>query len=247
MELVTFMASTIAESLGLFIFFVGGLYTALSPCLFPLLPLSALRLFQKDVRRKEALSLTFSLLSGIIIAFGAFVITVTIFFQQVSLWLLQYYGYLSAAFGVLLIIIGLVMIMPRTHEWFSRIPTPFSQQLGKEAYNYLDLFFLGLLFSFIAIPCAGPIYLSLSVIIALSRDLMYSMLGLSLFAVGLAIPYIMLTLASTESRLQVGAKITPHVRKIEIGSAILIIIFGLLFILPAFGLPALLTINPFAF
>ncbi len=239
--------SSLFGSLGLLIFFVGGLYTALSPCLFPLLPLSALKLFQSDVGRKEALNLTLSLISGIVIAFGTFIIMASIFFQQVGLLLLQYYGYLSALFGLLLIAIGVVMIVPRFHAWVSRIPMPFSKQLEKETYQALDLFFLGLLFSFIAIPCAGPIYLSLTVIIALTRDIVFSILGLVLFSIGLAIPYVLLTLVSTESRYQLGLRITRHVRKIEIGSAILIIIFGVLFLFPLFGLPAILTTNPLSF
>ncbi len=244
--LVKVMASLL-ESLGLLIFFIGGLYTALSPCLFPLLPLSALKLFQKDVKRKEALTLALALISGIILAFGIFIILVTMFFQQLGLWLLQYYGYLSAFFGVLLILIGLVMIIPRLHVWISRFTTPFNTYLEKETQGALDLFILGLLFSFIAIPCAGPIYLSLTIIIALSRDVIFSILGLTLFSIGLAIPYILLTFASTESRYQLGTKLIRHARKIEIGSAILIIIFGILFILPLFGFPAFLTTNPFSF
>ncbi|MHA2073299.1 MAG: hypothetical protein ACW97X_01625 [Candidatus Hodarchaeales archaeon] len=66
--------------------------------------------------------------------------------------------------------------------------------------------------------------------------------GIGLFAIGLFIPYLLLVLVTTEARTRLTSLFTENFRIIEIVIGVVILIFGFLFIWPAFGGPILFSI-----
>ncbi len=237
------MVSLSYSTLGLLVFPLGGIYTALSPCLFPILPISVLRLLQKDIKRSETLAMTASLIAGIMTSFTIFMFLTTFIFDQLGLWIIRNYLYLAAIFGIILIVLGVMLVVPYFQQFYGRLPMLFSSQLTKESYNILDLYFLGLVFTFIALPCAGPVFISLGAIVARERNFLFTLFGLIGFAIGLSIPYLILALLSTESRQRLSYALARHFRKVEVAMGILIIIIGILFIIPLFGGPIVWTID----
>ena len=129
----------ISSTIGLPLFFFVGLYVALSPCLFPIMPITILNILKKQEQqdnldhnstetknyRFKAYNWIFMLWSGILFSFGIFAL-IGVF---IGTTLIQNYLLLNLIFGIVLIIMGYIMISPKQEElFFSRIPIPTNVQ-----------------------------------------------------------------------------------------------------------------------
>ncbi|MFX1507964.1 MAG: cytochrome c biogenesis protein CcdA, partial [Promethearchaeota archaeon] len=142
--------------------------------------------------------------------------------------------------GLLLVVMGIFLIFPILAErTFSRIPIPqrVTDSFQREEYRHLDLFLIGFGYTFVALPCAFPVFLILLSIIPLIGNPLLLFIGMGLFALGLLIPYFILVLVTAEARVRAASLLAEKFRIVEIITGILVIIFGLLFIWPAFGGP----------
>ena len=74
-------------------------------------------------------------------------------------------------------------------------------------------------------------------------NILYMLIGMGVFGVGLFIPYLILMFLTAETRTRVASQLAENFRKIEIVMGFLIIIFGLLFLLV--GLSILLIFPTF--
>jgi cytochrome c-type biogenesis protein len=187
--------------------FLAGVLTVLSPCVLPLLPIvlgaaaSQHRLGPLALAGGLALSFT---------AIGLFVATIgfaagldTGFFRTVS--------------AVLLIGVGLVLLVPRLQEQFALAAAPVSNWAGGYADNFTPgglggQFGLGLLLGAVWSPCVGPTLGAASVLAAKGENLPHVALTMLAFAVGAALPLLLLGILSREalmrwrSRLMEGGK-----------------------------------------
>ncbi len=250
---------TTSSSLMLFVlFFLIGLYVVLSPCLFPLMPLTIFNLMGKRINevssgkkedpagkrsppksptfRKKAIGWTFLLTGGIFLAFAMF----SLIGLFISTTLVSFRYELGFFFGVILIILGILMLVPmleeRTLARF-RIPSRVSEFMEKGEYTALDLFFLGFLYSIIALPCAGPAILSVIPLVAVFANPFFTLVALIFFGTGTFIPYLLLVLVTTEGQMRIIRFFQRNFRGIQIISGFLIIMMGVLFVLPLIGGP----------
>jgi cytochrome c-type biogenesis protein len=246
----------IDESIGLPLFFLAGLYIALSPCLFPIMPLTIFRVMNKDIvekngeviypARKMALKWVIILCSGVIITFLIAALIFLYIWSYFGLFLIQLYRPLTYTLGIILIVMGLFLIFPWLSEkTFARIPIPQNiiKLMQREDYRDLDLFIIGFGYSFIALPCAFPVFLVLLSMIPSINNIVYTTFGMGLFAVGLFLPYLILVLVTAEARTRAASFLAEKFRAIEIALGFLVVIFGLLFLWPAFGGPTLFALG----
>ncbi len=242
------------------LFFIIGLYVALSPCLFPIMPLTIFNLMSKQsdkqfnskdhstsdassesslgtvISRRKVLGWTLLLCSGILLAFALFAL-VGLF---VGTTLVQFRHELGFVLGLILLILGTFMLVPKLEErTFARIPIPqrISGFLEKDEYSSLDLFFLGFLYSMIALPCAGPAILSTIPLVAIHANPFLTLGVLILFGIGLFIPYLVLVFVTAEGQARAIKFFQSKTRLIQLIGGILIIVMGILFILPLLGGP----------
>ncbi|WP_455140835.1 cytochrome c biogenesis protein CcdA [Candidatus Hodarchaeum mangrovi] len=231
-------------SLGLFNFFFSGLYVALSPCLFPIMPLTVFRIMDKKIfdelgeehlpSRKMALQWVLLITSGIVTTFAVSIIFLSLFQFTFSLFLINNYAYFSFFLGLILFILALFVLFPQLSEkTFAHIPIPqgINQFFNREEYKALDLFLLGLGYSFIAFPCAAPVFIGLF-FVGVSIDFFSILVGMVLFAVGVAIPYLVLVMVTSEARNRVAQFLAEKFRIIEIIVGGLMIIVSLMLISP---------------
>lgn len=217
------------DQIGLLIFFLGGLATAISPCLFPILPISLIRMFGAN-SRKKALVITSVLVLGEILAFLVLFFTISL----LSEFLRQNFLNLNAFMGVLLVIIGVFLIVPKLRELSAKLPSP-QLSLGKtDSLRYLDAFILGFGYCLIAAPCAGTIFASLTLLILAGENLFFEIFWFPVFALGLALPYYVLALSASEFRIQIAQWIVARNNAINIVMGILLVVFGIGMILPRF-------------
>jgi cytochrome c biogenesis protein CcdA len=243
----------IDESLGLPLFFIVGLYIALSPCLFPIMPLTIFRVLDKTTSgqagttpshaRRQSLQWVTLLTSGIVVAFAGASIIYLYIWQQFGLFLIQMYGPLTYLLGILLIIMGVLFLSPRLGKiTFGRIPIPqrATDIMQKETYRNLDLFVLGLGYSLIALPCAFPAFIVLLILITTASNVVFTAVGMSLFSVGVFLPYLLLVFVPI---LQFTSFIRRHYRIFEGVVGILVILMGFLFLWPLIGGPTLFALG----
>ncbi|MFX0087226.1 MAG: cytochrome c biogenesis CcdA family protein [Candidatus Hodarchaeota archaeon] len=245
----------IDESIGLPIYFLSGLYVALSPCLFPIMPLTVFRIMSKSIiteegekkyfTRKLAIQWVILLTSGILVTFIVAILIMSYIWDFFGVFLINQYIELTFILGILLIIMGVFLLIPLLSEkTFAKIPIPqsVSNIFQKEEIRHLDLFLIGFGYSFIALPCAAPAFISLLGISSLYGNSLSLIIGIGLFAIGLSIPYFLLVLVTAEARTRLTSFFTENFRIIEIIFGIIIILFGFLFIWPSFGGPILFSL-----
>ncbi len=242
-----FYGIEIDNSIGLPLFFFAGLYIALSPCLFPVMPLTVFRIMNKSVMdengqetvatRSMVLKWVTALTSGVLLSFLAAMIIGAYIWSYLGLFLIQLYQPLTLILGIVLVLMGFFLLFPVLSEkTFARIPIPqgISNVFDREEFNYIDLFIIGLGYSFVALPCAFPVFTILLSLIPTIGGSFPFLVGLMLFSFGLFLPYLALVFVTAEARTIAAQKFAERFRVIEIITAILVIIFGLLFILPTF-------------
>ena len=197
----------ISDSLGLPLFFLAGLYVALSPCLFPIMPMTIFRIMSKDTvdskgnvaypSRKESLRWVSILVSGIMITFITVVLIIMYIWQEFGVQLNYLRSPLSYLLGVILILMGVFILFPKLSEKsFAKIPIPqrISDMMARDEYREMDLFIIGLGYSVIALPCIFAVFLALITIIVSIANPLFTIAGLVLFSIGLYIPYLILVL-----------------------------------------------------
>jgi len=238
---------TISSAIGLPLFFLIGLFVALSPCLFPIMPLTLLHVLNKSaehdandetdqssnkhIQRRLAIGWVTALWSGILFSFIIFALIGVV----IGAFLIQYYVTLNFLFGLILLGLGIIILYPQLENYtFARIPVPNRAQrlMDKEEFSNVDLFALGSGYSFIALPCAGPVFLVMLPLIIGTANPFFTLAAILLFGIGLYLPYLGLVLVTTEARIRFISIIRERYIIVKNLTALFIVFIGFLLIRP---------------
>jgi thioredoxin:protein disulfide reductase len=188
------LANTL-ESSGIFfsllIVFLGGLALNLTPCVYPLIPItigyfggqsegSTGRLFYLGVLYVLGMALTYSVVGVITSLSGAVFGT-----------LLQNPFVIIAIAGIF---VALALSMFGLYEF--KMPDSWVMKAGGARSGGAGAFFMGLTMGIVAAPCIGPFVLGLVTYVAAKGDPLYGFLMFFFLAVGLGTPYLFLALFS---------------------------------------------------
>lgn len=177
--------------LSLLIVFLGGLALNLTPCVYPLIPITigyfggqtegrTSKLFMLGLFYVLGLALTYSTV-GVITAlsgamFGALL-------QQPIVVLF-----------ICLIFVALALSMFGVYEF--KLPDSWAAKAGGAKSGIVGAFFMGLTMGIVAAPCIGPFVLSLVTVVAAKGDPVYGFVMFFTLALGLGLPYLFLALFS---------------------------------------------------
>lgn len=176
--------------------FAAGVFSTLSPCVLPILPVIL------AAAVSESRFGPFALASGLALSF--LVIGMTLAVAGSAIGLDQ--AVLRAFAGVLLILIGATLSLPVLSEKFAAAAAPIGgwadEKLGGfETSGLRGQFALGLLLGAVWSPCVGPTLGAASVLAAQGKDLGAVALTMGLFGVGAALPSLLLGSLSREAML----------------------------------------------
>jgi cytochrome c-type biogenesis protein len=179
--------------LGLFVAFVAGLLSFLSPCVLPLVPsyvgfLTGMTLPEVGQRRRIALLHAVLFVAGFSLVFvllGASATALGRALNQYQLWIQRVGGVLIIAFG--LVCLGLVKADFLMRE--RRL------QLEEKPIGYLGSLLVGMAFAAGWTPCIGPVLGAILGLAATSSDLAKGTLLLVAYSAGLAVPFLLAALA----------------------------------------------------
>ncbi len=177
--------------IGLLFVFLGGLALNLTPCVYPLIPItvgyfggqsegSTTKLFFMGVLFILGLSVTYSAIGVITSLTGAV------------------FGALLQSPIVILIIVGIMLglslSMFGVYEF--KLPDSLVNRAGGAKAGLYGAFFMGLTMGIVAAPCIGPFVLGLVTYVATKQDPLFGFLLFFVLAVGLGTPYLFLAIFS---------------------------------------------------
>jgi thiol:disulfide interchange protein DsbD len=171
--------------------FLGGLALNLTPCIYPLIPIT-ISYFGGQAEGKKGgvvlhsfvyvlgMAMTYSIL-GVVAAFTGSLFGAALTYPPVLI-----------AIALVMIILSLSMF--DVYEF--RMPAFLNKAAGTSKKGYFGTFFMGLTVGIIAAPCIGPFVLGLLTYVGNTRNVL---LGFSLFfvlAMGLGVPFLLLGIFS---------------------------------------------------
>ena len=167
--------------------FAGGLVSFFSPCTLPLVPgyLSVVTggALTEASNRLKAFWLSLCFVMGFSLVFVALGASASVLGQ----WLMAYREEANLVAGVLIVLMGLFML-----GWWSMPALQRDWRIGQslEGGRPTAAFLLGIAFAIGWTPCIGPILGSILALAAIEENVSKSILLLSFYSLGLAIPFI---------------------------------------------------------
>ncbi len=177
--------------LSLILVFLGGLALNLTPCVYPLIPItvgyfggqsegSTKKLFTLGVLYVLGMAFTYSVI-GVITALSGAVFGALL---QNTLVIL----------AIVAVLIALSLSMFGFYEF--KLPDSWVAKAGGAKGGYFGALFMGLTMGIVAAPCIGPFVLGLVTYVGAKGDPFYGFLMFFTLAVGLGLPYLFLALFS---------------------------------------------------
>jgi thiol:disulfide interchange protein DsbD len=177
--------------IGLLLVFLGGLALNLTPCVYPLIPITigyfggqsegkTSRLFLMGVLFVLGMSVTYSIVGVVTSLTGAV------------------FGALLQNPIVILIIVAIFLVLSLSmfgvYEF--KLPDKLVAKAGGAKGGLFGAFFMGLTMGIVAAPCIGPFVLGLVTYVATKGDALYGFLMFFVLALGLGLPYLFLAVFS---------------------------------------------------
>jgi cytochrome c-type biogenesis protein len=215
--------------------FAAGLLSFLSPCVLPLIPsyigfLTGMTVEEAERRRWMALLHGLWFVAGFSLVFillGAAASAVGNLLRDYQVWLGRIGGVLLMLFGVYLL--GVLKPAFLMREW--------RMQLARKPIGYFGSGVVGFTFGAAWTPCIGPILGGILTLAATQAGLGRGMLLLAIYALGLAVPFL-LTAVALDRFLVWFQRFRPYIVWVDRIAGTLLIVLGILLVTDSFTLLA---------
>ncbi len=215
--------------MNLFIAFGAGLASFLSPCVLPLIPsylsyitgLSVEELSRDASARKSLRQVSLHAIL-FIVGFSAVFMILGASASALGKLFLQYQTGVRRAGGVLILFLGAYLAGFLKVGFLSREK---KLSLPNHPTGWFGSFFVGAIFAFGWTPCVGPILGSILVLAGASQSLREGLLYLSVYSLGLGLPFFLSALAMN-GFLSSFQRIKRYLHGIEVTSGLLLMAIG---------------------
>jgi len=215
--------------------FAGGLFSFLSPCVLPLIPsyvgfLTGLSVDELQVRRGTALAHALWFVAGfslIFIALGATASAIGVVLMHSQVWIGRIGGVIVIGFGLYLLGILRPAFLMRERKL----------ELARKPSGYLGSAVVGITFGAAWTPCIGPILGAILTLAATQTTVGQGTALLAVYALGLAIPFLITALA-LDRFLVWFQRFRPYIVWVDRIAGALLILLGILLITDRFTLLA---------
>ncbi len=177
--------------ISLLLVFLGGLALNLTPCVYPLIPItigyfggqsegSTGRLFLMGLFFVLGMALTYSVI-GVVTSFSG----------------AMFGALLQNTFVILFIVLlFLILSLSMFGVYEFKLPDSLVAKAGGAKTGFYGAFFMGLTMGIVAAPCIGPFVLGLVTLVAAKGDPLYGFIMFFVLALGLGTPYLVLAMFS---------------------------------------------------
>jgi thiol:disulfide interchange protein DsbD len=180
----TFASSGLPLTLG--ILFLGGLALNLTPCVFPLIPITlGFFAMQSDGRRSRRFALSSMYVLGIVITYSALGVLAALGGKMFGAWL---------QLPAVLIGFALLMLVLATSMFgaFEIQPPRWIANRSQGRAGLTGALAMGLVIGIVAAPCVGPVVISLITLVASLGDPVIGGVMFAALAFGLGFPYLVM-------------------------------------------------------
>ncbi|HEX9500347.1 MAG TPA: cytochrome c biogenesis protein CcdA, partial [Thermoanaerobaculia bacterium] len=170
--------------LTLLILFLGGLALNLTPCVFPMIPITiGFFAMQSDGRRSRRLALSASYVGGLVIMYSALGVAAALSGKLFGSWLQ------NPAVLIGLALLMLVLASSMFGAWEFRVPQFIANRSGGRA-GLAGAAVMGLFVGIVAAPCVGPVVVALFTLVAGIGKPLIGFVMFAALALGLGSPYL---------------------------------------------------------
>lgn len=170
--------------LTLLILFVGGLALNLTPCVFPMIPITmGFFAMQSDGRRSRRFALSISYVIGLVITYSVLGVFAALSGRMFGSWLQS--PAVLIGFAVLMLILASSMF----GVWEFRVPQFITNRSAGRA-GVAGALTMGLFVGIVAAPCVGPVVVALFTLVAAIAKPTIGMAMFATLAFGLGFPYL---------------------------------------------------------
>lgn len=188
------ISSTLERSgllVGLLFVFIGGLALNLTPCVYPLIPITIGYFGGQSEGRTSRLTLM-----GLLFMLGM-AVTYSVVGVVTSLTGAVFGSLLQNPIVILIIVaIFIVLSLSMFGVYEFKLPDSWVAKAGGAKGGYYGAFFMGLTMGIVAAPCIGPFVLGLVTYVAAKGDPLFGFLMFFVLALGLGLPYLFLAIFS---------------------------------------------------
>lgn len=182
---------SIAQSSWWYIFiwgFIGGLVALLTPCVWPMIPLTVSFFLKKNTSRAKSVRDALVYGGGIIVIYLALGLAITLIFGASKLNDLATNAVFNLAFFLLLLVFAISFF----GAFDIKLPSRWSNGVDSKAERttgLISIFFMAFTLVLVSFSCTGPIIGTLLVEAASMGDITGPAIGMGAFALALAIPF----------------------------------------------------------
>jgi thiol:disulfide interchange protein DsbD len=172
-------------------FFFGGLALSLSPCVYPLIPITVSYFSQG--RKKASI---YTLINCVLYILGLAVTN-----SVLGVWA-ALSGHMVGSFLqnpwviIFLVCFFITLALASFGFWEFRMPAGLTRLVSKSFGGYLGTFFMGLTLGIIAAPCLGPFIVGLLTFVAEKGDALLGFVSFFVLSIGLGLPLAVLAFFS---------------------------------------------------
>jgi len=170
--------------LTLLILFVGGLALNLTPCVFPMIPITVgFFAMQSDGRRSRRFALSAAYVFGLVIMYSALGVVAALSGKMFGSWLQN--PVVLIGFAVLMLVLASSMF----GAWEMSVPQFIANRSGGRA-GLAGAAVMGLFVGIVAAPCVGPVVVALFTLVAEIGKPLIGFVMFASLALGLGFPYL---------------------------------------------------------
>lgn len=168
--------------------FGGGLLALLTPCVWPIIPMTVSFFLKRSKEKKQAVREAIVYGISIILIYLLLGLAVTLLFGPAALNELATNAYFNVFFFLLLLVFGASFLggfeLKLPSSWTNKVDAKASSTTG-----WLSIFFMAFTLALVSFSCTGPIIGFLLVETATSGDIFGPAVGMFGFALALALPF----------------------------------------------------------
>jgi cytochrome c-type biogenesis protein len=220
-----------AHQISLFVALGAGLLSFVSSCVLPLFPaylsfitgMSATALHDVATLRRHRSRILLHALC-FIAGFSLIFVALGVSFSFLGSLLRVHLSLLQRVGGAVIMFFGLVLV------GLFKIPLlmrTVGLQMRRAPVGYAGAFLVGVSFAVGWTPCVGPILGSILLLASTAAEVNRGIVLLSVYSLGLAIPFFLSALA-VPVFLQIFGRVSTYLRAIEVGGGVLMIVVGML-------------------
>jgi len=168
--------------------FGGGLLALLTPCVWPIIPMTVSFFLKRSKERKQAIREAFIYGASIIVIYLLLGLAVTLIFGPAALNKLATNAFFNVFFFLMLLVFGASFLggfeIKLPSSWTNKVDEKASSTTG-----VLSIFLMAFTLALVSFSCTGPIIGFLLVEAATSGDIFAPAVGMFGFALSLALPF----------------------------------------------------------